>query len=585
VEVAPDKTSVVSVYDGTAAVAARGAEVQVPLDHGTFVKNGPRPAPPRPLPPRPRWSRGTGDMVVLVPPGHRGAFTAHWHAVKSARRYRVELARDARFKVPIVDAVVGAGILQFEARDLKPATYHARVAAIDGARLEGRPSKTIQVRVLPLRASRKLLRRQQDRTFEAVGLLRVEPREEAEKVEVSLDGGAYERATAPVRLSRPGLHRLRYRPLGGKATTELRIRLLAVKGKLAPPADPLKPESPPALVALQVKDERGRAAILPDLSIKAYPGGELPLRYAGPGRYEVQLGYPEQPRPSRIWLVAAWLGGELGRTEVQVQAPPEPPPPPKPAPPPGFRWPSEPLAPEGALPVPGLPPRAARPTTALGLSSFFARSGTEGDPLQLRLALRAGLAILDRRLGVDLDLPFLHMPLNQDRAGTTDLGDLRVGARYLALDRWGLALSPSLRVTVPTGRDLPRSRRPVLLEPALLAEWTFRDLLTLGSNQVLVLDLHTDQGTAVHYAGTYSAEVFLLSRHLGLAAELDTLFSIHTPDAMPSLTAVAASGGLRAYLGRVRLGLVGGGGITDDARQVLGQFTAGLTVDLGFLWP
>jgi hypothetical protein len=48
---------------------------------------------------------------------------------------------------------------------------------------------------------------------------------------------------------------------------------------------------------------------------------------------------------------------------------------------------------------------------------------------------------------------------------------------------------------------------------------------------------------------------------------------------------VAASGAARLYLGRVRISLMGGAGLNDDAKRSLGQWSAGLSVDLGFLWP
>jgi hypothetical protein len=42
---------------------------------------------------------------------------------------------------------------------------------------------------------------------------------------------------------------------------------------------------------------------------------------------------------------------------------------------------------------------------------------------------------------------------------------------------------------------------------------------------------------------------------------------------------------VRLHLDRARLGLVAGGGLNDDGKTVMGDYSVGLTLDLGFDWP
>ena len=583
----PRKTSIVSVYDGKARVAAAGSKVQVPRDHGTFVEQGKKPAPPRPLPPRPRWTRGAQEMVVLVPAGMRGTFEGRWDAVRGAARYRVELARNAKFTIPIVDAVVGAGVRRFSARDLATGTYFARVAALDRARLEGRPSRVMRVQVARLKTSRALVE-VKNGELEAVGLLglTLDPKTAA-SAEVAVDGGAFLPGTTPVRLSKPGVHEIKVRHRGGRVITSLKVRLLAVTGKLAAPAKPLEVKGAAREVRLQVRDEKGRPAALPGLALRAWPGGELKLRALAAGDFAASLTAPLVHSGEPVRLVASWAAGELGRIEVRVKAPPGPvqkptPPPAAPAAPAEFIWPEAPVALVGPVAGPYLPARFALPVTHLGVS---ARAGgmdstaAGDDPVVLRLALHGELALLDGRLGLSAELPWFQTDLMRDVTGDNNLGDLRLGARFVVLRVHGLTLSPSLRITAPTG-GLPRGRtRTVLVEPAAVFQARLGERLTVGSHQALVLEAGPDSDTGLTYDASYGLAVRLW--RVSLAAELVTLFGITGPT-WSDLAGLAAGGALRLHLDRLRLSLHAGGGLNDDGRRVLGNYSAGLSVDLGF---
>ena len=585
VEVDPAKTSVVSVYDGKAEVSAQGARVTVPKDHGTFVKRGKRPAPPRPLPRAPAWATGIGDVVVLVPEGQPGTFEARWKRARGAARYRVELARDARFKIPVVDAVVGAGVRRFAARQMVLGEYYARVATIDSARLEGRPSRPIKIRVVRLQSSR-LLRPRQDRVYQVVGLLRLQPMA-SKGIEVALGDGPFGPAAQPVRLSKPGLHTVRYRQVGQASSTQIKVRLLAVKGALVAPAGALEPGQQ-ATLQLKVSDELGRPAALPSVALRATPGGLLKLSQLSAGTYGATFLAPAHPGGVEVILAARWAGGALGQTTLQVKAPPRPAPPPTPPappPPPEFDWPQLPVGLQGHRPGPGLPSRSARPVTHLGLGAVVAGSPREPDQeVMLRLALRSGLALLGGRLGLDLDLPWFHADVTEDRAGGSDLGDIRLGARFLALDASGLRLTPTLRVSTPTA-GLARARDSFLVEPGVIVEWSPHKLLTLNTNQLLVLDAALNEGAdlALYYAGSFSASVRLW--RVSLAAELTTAFGLNDAAGPEPARALALGGAARLHLDRFRVSLQAGGGLNDDGRAMVGRFTAGLALDVGFDWP
>lgn len=603
VEVDEQKNSMVSVYDGKAEVAAQGDKVEVPKDHGTFVARGKKPTPPRRLPPAPRWDAASGDGVVLVPPGTLGRFEALWQAVPGAGRYRVELALDDKFRFPVVVAEVGAGVLRFRAQELKPGIYHARLAALDQNGLSSRYSRVITVQVAPIQSSRRLRPAAEGPGFEVAGLVKVQPPADlAEQLEVTLNEGAFAPATEPLRLAQPGSYRLRYRLRGHKAESALLLRVLAVQGQLSLPEAPLQVGGEAAPVTLSLSDERGEPAGLPGLTLTAYPGGALPLTRSGPGRYAASLPAPERYPQRPVTLVAHWPGGRLATGELTVEKPPEPPKP-KPAPPPPpevFQWPEFPAALEGAYPAAGVPGRSARPVTRVGLLTYVGRraprwSRDPGERTFVGLNLRGELALLSRRLGLDLELPLLQADLTDDPQSKSDLGDLRLGARYLALRWGGLALSPSLRLSLPTGGG-GRIRRSLGLEPGVVLEWTWRGLLLLSTTQVLGLDLQVSADdpapgetrgegtTGLIYSASYDLGLRFLQRFV-LAAELLTVITALQPWELPAQQGLAAGGAFRVDIDRLRLGLFGGAGLNDDGQALFGHYSVGLSLDLGFDWP
>jgi len=431
-------------------------------------------------------------------------------------------------------------------------------------------------------SSRRLVPGPDGDALEVAGLVKLSPPEAAAAdLELSINGAPFAAATTPARLSERGLYTLHYRKRGASAVSTVKVRVLKLKVELSAPPAPLAVGGPGGPMTLSLSDERGRPSALPGLSVTAYPGGALTLAQDGPGRHTATVPSPQKYVAKNSVLITRWAAGELRRDRVAVAAPPRPPappPPPKPAP---YRWHDAPVALESVRKGPGLPARSARPMTGLGTSVFVSQADFTED-IHMRLAFRGEIALLDGDLGFDLDLPVMLVNATLDGANDSDFGDIRVGARYLALDRWGLALSPSLRVTAPSG-GYARNRFGTLLEPGLLLEWTWRELLTIGTNQVFIADLAPDFDAALHYAGTYGASVRL--GRFSIAAELDTVFGIQEPGLDELTTAVGLGGALRVHLDRARIGLAGGAGLNDDGQRLMGRFSVGLTADLGFDWP
>ncbi len=598
VEVDQLKTSIISVYHGVADVLAKGFKVIVPTNHGTYVKRGRRPAKPIPLPAPPRWEGSTGDAVVLVPHGHKGGFEARWKNAPRARRFRVEVARDARFNQILVDAVVGAGIRRFQAKALGLGTYWARVASIDRYKLEGRPSAAIRVKVLPLRASRRLVRSPKG-DYLAVGLLRLDLRKQhGVVVEASVDGGAFFPATEPVRLSKPGHHLIRYRLKGRKIVSKIAVRILAVTARISGHESGIKVGGAhsfrPLPLNIQLKDERGRPAVLPGLALRAVPGGTIPLVPDGAGRYTASLSPPLRYPGKSVRLTLSWAAGVVATADIVVTSPPPTRRPVHPAPvikkraaaPPPIFWPMAPAAFEWSRPGPGLPSRSARPSTYSGISSLVAdRDAGAGDrEVAVRMALRGGLTLWQGRVGLDADLPWFASDITRDETGYSDLGDLRFGARLVAWHGLDMTVTPSLRLTAPTA-GYPSSRRVLSFEPGLLFEWRLSRLLTIGTNQVLVADadLRRDEraDSSLFYASAYYINVRPLT-WLSATAELGVAVALAGPPDLVRTMPISLGGTLWFHPGRIRVGVTAAAGVTDDARRLLGQYTVGLSLDLAY---
>ncbi len=556
VEVDEAKTSVVSVFEGRARVAAQGRTVTVPEDHGSVVEHKKKPSKPKRLPRPPRWVEGVADTVVLVPRGGLGRFEARWKRVRGARRYRVEWAKDRRFRQPIVEAEVGAGILRFEARDLKPGTYYARAAAIDARRLQSRSSKVITVEVLPVDSSRALAPGSSG-VLEAVGLLRLDvPDSQRGAVEIDVDGGGF-RPAAPIRLSTPGEHILKSRHVGGTAISTLKVRLLGVIADVAAPKRATAGESVDVSVA--VRDERGRPAAVPGLRLVA-AGAEVPLEAGADGRHHGRFDVPGDV--TSLHLQAAWAGGAFERITVEVDPVETSPAPPAAV---GYEWPIAPAAfawSGGA----GAHARGARPSPRAGL--FVGVNEDDGARVISGLEGELGLG----PVAVDLRFSWLSVDPDADPIAANDLGGLNLGLRgFFEVGPIDLAAGLSVDVPVAVGDG------STAFEPGLQLGAPVGPMNVL-TNQFVPIEIDGSDVLSVGWAATWG--VTWNASFVDVALEVDSYVPIFEASDESS-AALAIGGAVYAHLGRIRLGLRGSGGLNEAGRQRYGRYSAVLAADLG----
>lgn len=561
-------TTRVSVFSGGARVRAKGHEVAVPANHGTVVRKGRRPRPAKRLPPAPAWRAGAQRVMSVVVPGAEAVVETAWEEVPGAKGYHVELSSDERFHHVHVDADVAADTRAFRAEGLPAGTHFLRVAAIDRDGLEGSCGPTLRLDVVALQTSRPLLPGADAGRAEAVGFVRLSvPAEAAERLQVVQGDAPPSPLTNPVRLATPGVHTLRFQDATGTPAGSLQLRLLAVTARLEPLPETVAQDAGPLTLVATLRDERDRPAVLPALSARGgAEGSEVSMACAPDGRCTAELPLPPAGGPMAI--VVSWPGGSLAQARVEVQPPPASPLRPHWAPPPAVGEPT------WALPAPGLPMSSARPVSSLGLAASLAEApGGEESPLYLALLARGTLALLDGRLGLDAELPWFDAALDDDPAGANELGDLRVGARWLATTSQSLRVAPRLALRLPTG-GFPRPSRSVWIEPGVLVDWELSTAWELGTQQTLVIQ--TGQDTSLVYAAGYRA-LWLPLRRLGIGAQLDTLFDLNSDRLRQALSA-----GLGVHLlgPRSRLGLVVAGALNDDARDMLGRFTLGVGGDV-----
>lgn len=578
VEVTKDKTSIVSVHDGHTLVKAQKKTVRVEQNMGTIVTLGKAPSKPIPLPKPPRWLKDMRQIAVFAPVGHSGEFVAGWDRVRRATRYRVEFANNRQFTNPIVDAVVGRGVMQLRVKELKPGEYFARVYAVGRRRLTSRASKLLRVRVFPLVTSR-LLRKIGPRSYESAGLLRIQPPNVQAAVSISSD--KFVRFDQALRFRGPQNLSLSFRlPDGNAGVTTFNITLLDVTGSIEAGKRPLMVRGNGRVVHVRVADSKGRATSLPGFKLVAYPGGVMQTKLVGPGHYTATVLAPMRYDLQKITLRSSWIGGDLASATLTVVDAPKP----KAAQERPFGWDNGPIHASWGVVGPRLLMKSARPMAFVGLSTTmtnFRRPGFTRE-LAFGLAFRGELTFLNERLAVDMDLPWFNVPTKQDSINQQKLGDTYIGIRYLALKTRSLALTPQLAATFGTAQ-FQRSQREHFFEPGVLFEWRYKHLLTLHTNQTIMIGFRSGNSDvfgmyAAGYAVTYRP-VKLFS--IGLT--FNTMIGIFGPRNETGIIALYGGGGVRFHIGRVRIGVVTQSALNKDGRDLLGDFTVGVNVDLGFL--
>jgi hypothetical protein len=147
--VGSDKTSVLSMYRGSAEIVTRGRTIRVGANQYVSVDSARGVAPPAPLPDAPTLlapeSGATFSYRELAP-----QVTFRWNAVAGAEGYRLLVAREPSFQAMLVDQrVVGTS---FAYGNFHNGPYYWRVSALR-AGAEGPPSQPRAVFITNIQAA------------------------------------------------------------------------------------------------------------------------------------------------------------------------------------------------------------------------------------------------------------------------------------------------------------------------------------------------------------------------------------------------------------------------------------------------
>jgi hypothetical protein len=144
VSVNPDKSSTITVFQGSAEVGSKGRKVRVEANQGVTVNLGKLPGAPQalPSPPVPVSPSGNGIFYYRdLPPEVR--FT--WKANAGSDAYRFVLARDPEFREVMEEERISKDI--FTHGNLTEGNYYWRVSRLTGWK-EGAFSKARMIRVV-----------------------------------------------------------------------------------------------------------------------------------------------------------------------------------------------------------------------------------------------------------------------------------------------------------------------------------------------------------------------------------------------------------------------------------------------------
>jgi hypothetical protein len=144
ISVNPDKSTTISVYEGSAEVTAEGETVTVEANQSTVVTLDQAPIDPRDLPQAVKLKKPSGNNTFRyrdLPPKIRFA----WKAQPDASRYHFVVARDAAFRDIVTDERFSK--TKFAHGNLKMGTYFWKVSAFEET-IEGFFSETRQLRVV-----------------------------------------------------------------------------------------------------------------------------------------------------------------------------------------------------------------------------------------------------------------------------------------------------------------------------------------------------------------------------------------------------------------------------------------------------
>lgn len=236
------------------------------------------------------------------------------------------------------------------------------------------------------------------------------------------------------------------------------------------------------------------------------------------------------------------------------------------------------------LPVPlvspGFPGRAVQPRTRVYALLGIGSSLASRDVNVFRVDIGGELALLQRRLSFDVNVPLLYYTglgppsaLPDDNA--VAFGDVAFGARAVALKAASgrFLLGPLLRLQLPTG-SFERTAtlgRPVTIDPALgIAAQLGRVGLQTTQGLPVTVNLAQNQ---LRWTMNYSAEVKVW--RLSLVGTLDAAVGI----VGQSDSGAALGGGVRLQLGPWNLLTGVRGGLGDGGAAVFGRYYTFLGVE------
>ncbi len=133
-----EKTSTLSVYQGSGNAQAQGQKVEVAAGFASRTLKGGAPGAAVPIPAAPTFS-GESRVDGLAF-GATGSVELSWSPVPNAAKFRLEVAEDLSFTRTVKDLSVDVASRRAKL-DLPPGHYLARVSAIDQNRITGFPSK------------------------------------------------------------------------------------------------------------------------------------------------------------------------------------------------------------------------------------------------------------------------------------------------------------------------------------------------------------------------------------------------------------------------------------------------------------
>ena len=222
---------------------------------------------------------------------------------------------------------------------------------------------------------------------------------------------------------------------------------------------------------------------------------------------------------------------------------------------------------------PGFPGRSMQPRTRMYALLGLGSSVASRDVNIFRLDIGGELAVLQRRLSLDVNVPLLYTTGLGEVSSHTDensvaIGDVSFGLRSVALKAWNgrLLFGPLLHLQLPTGsfdRSVTQGRLVTIDTAVGLALQLGR--LGLQTTQGLPVTVNVPQ-TQLRWAMNYSAEVKVW--RLNLVGMLDAAVGV----VGPSPSGAALGGGVRLRLGPWSLLTGARGGLGDSGTTTFGRY-------------